>query len=304
MNLPVDNDPIWKLLQISISAIITVLMFFIGYVTNQWKERKKENKRLNDVRYYFYICLLRFKIGLEKQIEIFGKSDSLFSEDLKNSVLISREVRRQIEVSPTQILSISKTDVFSFFVKNRLDKKNDRIKIFSLFYLLIEIIDTYNSNLEKTYLSYLDDYNKRLSVVEKHVGEALDLLLKSLHQKNAEGIMDSFYQELHMIYKKYCDIGDRTPDSIKAYLLMPFHKKCILFPKHPDSIKIMFLMQYTEAELEGLKFSKYDFSEHVRMWMEQYKGMLRVVNKMIDIEFSNMSLKVDIFEPKLNNNKA
>ena len=292
-----DNS-LWKILPSIITVASGFALFLLGQVASTIKERRKEEKRLKDVREYFYVCLLRFQMGLERQIQIFDNATKVFDEDLQKSISINRGIRWTIEASPSQLLSILKNDTFKFFVLKKKLNKQERITLYSSFYTLIEVTDYNYKKILEVNDKYVDSYNTNVEAIEKHINVYLDMLLKETHTKVAEGKMHSFYEELMQIYHKYISLEERTPDTIQNHLSIPVHSKCIEYATHPDSFKIILLTQYTEVVYRTLLTDKAEFNLHIKLWDKQYKDMLNKINKMIELEFKDFQYGKEILESK------
>jgi|GEM_PF-4239801 len=136
---------IWKLITPTLSGVISFGVAYFIFSRGQRIAKRKEKERLKEVREYFYITLLKFRIGIDTQISIFDNNIINVNNDTKKSISIHRPASYSIVSSPVQILSISKNDTFKFFIQNGKEK-HKRIKIYSTFYDLLLMVKKIKKN--------------------------------------------------------------------------------------------------------------------------------------------------------------
>lgn len=176
-----SNDISWFDIIFSfISAILTIVLFFLGMYFEKWKERQKENNTYERFERYFVGLLNQLKRKNEQQVNLLleaaNRTDQFESKNI--------EVGINSNTSHKLLQELDRSILFNGFIlkgnKNLNEKTITYERLTSLIdflWYLHEYFKSMNDHLNQTFIKYWNDWksiNKSLQeIINKHFTEAL-----------------------------------------------------------------------------------------------------------------------------------
>lgn len=295
------SDSFWmKILPTLISAVVTVFMFFLGQSYSKKREKEKDAERINYVREYFYIDLIKLKLGVKEQIKILNQTIEELQNDKHNSISLYRYINITYDALPNPILNISKTDVFKFFVQERKDEKEKRIKTYSNFYGTLELLKKFSEQIEEIHKDGIIKFTKLQDIVEGQKDQLADALKKITHKSAMEGkegeIDDPYYEGIQIAFTNYMKNQNGQLEPIMNNLIYPVME--LTFEKymnHVDANNILTICQIAVYNYQRIFQDKDHDYYSVSHWNAYYKEMSNIINTIIELEFKDSKFSEDIF---------
>jgi len=297
------NDGFFKviipILSILLSGLISTGIAILVFRLNKKKDKEKEDQRISDVRKYFFVCLMKFRIGINKQIEDFDKIIELLESDVKDSVSVFRRTSINYSASPKQLESISKNDTFNFFILNRNDNETDRIKKYTNFYDTLELIEKIIIQMEegnKEFGKYFENAAKIINDNRNYIRNSIYTKVHESRTNGGIGILDTYFNLMAKAYQNYIDTKNKTIDLIMKDLIFPIKKESEKSFSHPNSKEILdFCMTAESAHYQYIQRKGTIQLENFKHWKQCYIGMQVTITSMIEIEFKDLKQLETIF---------
>lgn len=241
-----------------ISGLIAIWIFKRGIQTQKKADKKKENRRLADIKHFYFETIKSNLEPLKNQINY-------------NSILIKRLKAKQAshfiyKFDPSlnfdDLKKIDKRDTFNIF----LHSTNVKAEFKSVKYVdlknSIRLIDIINKESSKT-LKYL---NEKYQLYQNEFNFKVDKIQKTIqrhtHANDMENIpleLDKFLQEIWkqiIKWEKLENVDNRDPYTLDTHYLQPLRDICAdyhLDKRKPDILDLILDAQHYLEQLDGVK---------------------------------------------------
>lgn len=242
------------------SILVPFIIFVMGYLFNNERDIRKENKNLRILEKFINLQLNELDKDLENDIENLSILIGKIKEEKHQSYI----AKRSMDIHIDNVLSIDNTDLFKIYIYGR--KENEDLKLESFDKILISLQNIKNTHYEmqnsfEEYFmpklnKYVSEWNESMAVIFKNYKifvaknrienirkaeddfiSELDELLSSIQDAIKSGIYiisDNYLSKLRDFCNKFKNddrnriISDSVAELGKAYIEIKNLKKFIL----------------------------------------------------------------------------
>ncbi len=221
-----DDSLLWGISSNTIfTVIITITIFFLGFIINRLFENNKESKRQKHIKAFFLLYIESFLKPMQNQIDEFEKTRNLI-QDLNSAKIGFRQVT-DLKIEKN---IFSHSDLFKVFVEKY--NKDQKLNMNHLLNILraMSSIDVQLERVKVSFYKFLDDLRR----YENKWNENLNLVFRKFDRffsvdlnNNIALDDDTFLVGFKRILKKWQDKKDKDQLSVsKECIVDPLNEYC------------------------------------------------------------------------------
>jgi len=243
-----ENETFWGVSRDTIfTTFVTILIFVLGYLIARYIERRKEKKRLDQIRIYF----LAIADSLINPIESLIKSYRQLSDSIAGKKGHAFVLGESHELYLDTIRTLSQVDLFTILIlDNKHGDEQLRSKHFKNVFDAFEFIRLQNERAKRNFAYFTSEqevYSRQWNENANSIARLFDNFVSANIRNKVPKSQDQFLGKLDQIFHSAQVKDDRNIYMVKEHLIDPLKELC---KEYRDDPRAMILLPFiTECRM-------------------------------------------------------
>jgi hypothetical protein len=207
--------------QITLSLLVTIGLFILGFIFNYWRTRHNELKRLQNLRLYFYVALENFLAAVDNQRKYFRD----FSLTLKSKKTASFYIlKSSAGFNLNNLFFLSRDDIFKALATEQSGNLKEKSKAFAVLYDQMELLDSISKSQKNEVTEFVDNLNKYQFEFDQSIDKIDKLfkvtLLKHIEKDGAQSPPDPLLSRIDKIIADWQQHSDYRNIYVKKEMII------------------------------------------------------------------------------------